>query len=256
MSRAPRPRRWFAASSRTAATALVLLAAATSAVAVGGSAAALTVTSQRLTVLRTCTLTAYPTTANVEADATVDQSDPTANSGTATTLVVASRATGSANGERNQRVYVRFDPGACVDPPPGTAVIAAAWLRLYVTELPETCRTYDVFPVAASWSETAITWSNQPAGASIDSPPSAARTAAATAGAATGCGLTTNDAYLGWDVTADVAAFLTGSAVNHGWEIRDDAESPAGTPQNFVITTAAREAGVPANAPQLEITWR
>lgn len=236
-------------------TALAAAAGAVSAsVVVFGHAASLSVTSQHLTVIRSCTLTASPSTSTVDTDATVDQGSPLTNFGTATTLNVASKATLVL--ASNQRTYVRFDLTKCVHSPPSTATVMTASLRLYATALASSCRTYDVFRTTASWTETGITWTNQPGGATINSPATGGRTSSVTAGTGGGCTFSSTNAYVAWDVTADVSAFVSGSATNDGWEIRDDAETALGVLTNFTLTASAREANVQLQSPQLVVTYR
>lgn len=241
-----------------AARAIIALLAATAAVSacfvVLGHAAALSITSQHITVIRSCTLTASPSSSTVDTDATVDQSSPGSNFGTATTLNIASKATLVL--AANQRAYVRFDLTKCVHAPPSTATVMIASLRLYATALAGSCRTYDVFRNTAAWTETGITWNNQPGGSSINSPASGGRTSAITAGTSGGCTYSSTNAYVAWDVTADVAAFVSGSATNDGWEIRDDSEQALGLLVNLAMTASSREANVQLQSPQLVVTYR
>jgi hypothetical protein len=228
-------------------------------VTVTGSAASLSVTSQHFTLARSCTLTAYPSASTVDIDSTVDQNNPTTNTGTATTLTVASKNAGLITlSPANLRSYVRFDLTKCVRAAPSTATVMTASLRLYATALASSCRTYDVFRVGSSWTETGITWNNQPGGSSLNSPASSSRTSAVTAGTGGGCTYSSINAYMSLDVTSDVVAFVTGSATNNGWEIRDDAETGGGLlfSQNFTAIASSREASVQLQAPQLVITYR
>ena len=71
--------------------------------------------------------------------------------------------------------------------------------------------------------------------------------ATATASVPTG---TTNGVTLQWNVTADVAAFLAGTAPNDGWVVKDVNE---GTGSEFRF--ASRETGTVASRPQLAITF-
>jgi hypothetical protein len=59
--------------------------------------------------------------------------------------------------------------------------------------------------------------------------------------------------YYGWDVTADTAAFVGGTANNYGWRIADSAEGNATAVdvQFRTKNTASNAAG----APQLVITY-
>jgi hypothetical protein len=208
-------------------------------------AASLPFTSQGLTVYRTCTLTATPSTSTVDADAYVNQSAPNGTNGTAT--FVDSQSSNAAN----HRPYVRFDLTRCRPAIPAAAAVKSALLRLYVSALPGVCRTEDAFRVGAAWGETTITWNNQPFGTTVNNPPTAQRTAYITVGAAP-CQNTAAGYVNGWDVTGDVASFVAGTATNFGWMIRDDTENSA-TARNARFST--REANVLAQAPQLLITY-
>jgi hypothetical protein len=209
-------------------------------------AASLPVTSKSLTVYRSCTLTATPSTSTVETDAFVNQSAPTGTNGTGTTM--DSQSSNAAN----RRIYLRFDLSKCRPAIPGSATVRKALIRLYVTAVPAVCRTEDIFRVGASWTETAITWNNQPFGTAVNNPPTAQRTGAITVGAAP-CQNTAANAYVnGWDVTADTAAFVAGTATNYGWMIRDDAENSATA---RLARFSTREANVLAQAPQLVVTY-
>jgi len=123
---------------------------------------------------------------------------------------------------------------------------------LFVTTLPGVCRTEDIFATTASWTETVITWNNQPFGTTTNNPPSGSRTDAITIGAAP-CQNTIGNAYVtGWDVTSDVQGFVAGTSTNNGWMIRDDAENSA-TARNARFST--KNANLIAQAPQLTIIY-
>jgi hypothetical protein len=152
----------------------------------------------------------------------------------------------------NRRIYIRFDLTKCIPAVPGSATIRVSTLRLFVTTIPTACRTQDIFKVTASWTQAGITWNNQPFGTSINNPPTAQRTASMTVGTAP-CTNTTANAYVtGWNVTADLQAFVAGTSTNFGWMLRDDVENSA-TARDSVYST--RETNVLAQAPQLVITY-
>jgi hypothetical protein len=206
-----------------------------------GRAASLAVSSATLTVVRTCELTGYPSTTPIRADATVRQDRSTTNYGTSTTLAVRSSS------GANRRAFLRYDLTQCTPAIPATASVKRATLSLSVTAtgLPATCRTEDVFRVTGSWSESTITWANQPSS-------SASPTSSAVVGALLGCTNGTPLAYVGWDVTADVQAFADGTATNNGWVVRDRTEGAA-VVQAAVF--ASRNNGVAAAAPLLTVTY-
>lgn len=212
-----------------------------------GAAASLSMASAALTPYRTCLLSATPATTTVVADAEVRQGSPTTNFGTSTTDVVTS------SGAANRRVYVRFDLASCVPTIPAGATVRLATLRLYLSALPAVCRTLDIFRATAAWTETGLTWNNQPFGTTLNNPPTASRTDSYDAGTPVGCENRVAGAYsVGAVVTADVAAFVAGSATNNGWMIRDDVEA-SGTART--VTASAKNLGTLAQVPQLVITY-
>jgi hypothetical protein len=244
MWRSPGPRGAVPRGRRPLAISLAALA-----MAVGGAgtvmAATLSLTSKTLTVYRTCTLTATPSTSTAETDSFVNQAAANGTNGTGTTI-----DSQSSNGA-NRRIYLRFDLTKCRPTIP-VASVKNATLRLFVTAIPAVCRTEDIFRVTASWTETTITWNNQPFGTSVNNPPTAQRTSAITIGGAP-CQNTAAGTYVnGWDVTADLAAFVAGSATNYGWMIRDDAENSATA---RLARFSTREANVLAQSPQLIVTY-
>jgi hypothetical protein len=211
-----------------------------------GFAAGLAVTSQNLTPVRTCVVTATPTTTSSEIDATVKQGSPATNRGSATTVTVQS---GSGT---NNRLYVQFTLAACSPAIPASATVRLATLRMYVTARPAVCRTLDIFPVTAAWTEATITWNNQPFGTTLNNPPTASRTGSFNVGNIAGCQNQALGYAAGSPVTTDLQAYVSGSATNFGWMIRDDAESSATTDTE---TFSAKELGTLAQEPQLVISY-
>ena len=211
-----------------------------------GSAASLSVTSQALTPMRTCILTATPATTVVVADTTVRQGSPTTAGGTLTSLTVSSAAAA------NQRAYARFDLAQCHPAIPASATVRVATLRLFSTVSRRVPRTIDVFRVTATWAEATVTWNTQPFGTTIKNPASGSRTDSFNVGTPAGCeNLTaTTRSISGADVTTDVAAFVAGSATNFGWMLRDDTEGSA-TVRTW--TTASKDLGTLARAPQIVV---
>jgi hypothetical protein len=208
-------------------------------------AAPMTVSTGRLTDFRTCVITATPATTTAVADAGVNQLTPTTNSGTATSASIVS----SLN--TNQRVYVSFDLTRCRTSIPTTATVTSATLRLFVSVVPATCRTIDVFRSTGSWTEGGITWNNQPLGSTVNQPPTGNRTTSLAIGAVS-CTNTAANTYYSLTVTSDVAAFVAGSQSNYGWMLRDDAENSA-LARTMTITT--KNAGTLAQAPQLIVVY-
>jgi hypothetical protein len=193
-------------------------------------AAPVALTSARLTV-STSASTVQPTTCTLvaaAADSYVNQQSAGSNQGNATTLDVRA----APNGIR--RTFVRFDLGTCSIP--ASALVTTADLMLFMYDAPPASRTYLAHRVTGAWTETGVTWANQPA-----------TVAAATASVTTG---TTANVTRTWDVTADVQAFVDGTT-NLGWRLRDETESAPVRLGSFRST----EHGNASERPVLEVTY-
>lgn len=197
-----------------------------------GLAASLGVSPAKLTSLQkassvpvsTCTVTAVADTyANAQG---VNSSK---NFGTATEVHVNSE---KGDPPKARRSFVRFDLSSCASF--ATASVQSAALKLVLSTAPSESRTYNAHRVTAAWTETGLTWENQPAVA-----------ASATVSTMTG---TTGGVTLQWSVRTDVQAFVDGTA-NHGWRIADSAE--ANNPAMLGIFSS-KEGTQP---PQLTITY-
>lgn len=145
----------------------------------------------------TNTPTPITATLNAATDSYVQQDTATTNYGAAANLDVRSRSV------QNRRAFAQFSLSSI----PAASTITSATLKLYMYTAPSASRTIEARTVSANWTESGITWSNQPAAA-----------AAATTSTATG---TTANVWLQWDVTSDVAAFLNGTKTNYGWRLGD-----------------------------------
>lgn len=210
-----------------------------------GFAAGLNAASQNLTSLRTCTVTATPLLTPAVADAAVQQALPVLNFGSGTSIDVTSASAA------NRRVYVRFDLSGCNPAIPSSANVRAATLRLSVTALPAGCRILDIFRVLSSWTEIGVTWNNQPFGTTLNNPVNTSRTDSFSVGAAAGCENQVTGYTTGAVVTADVAAYVTGTS-NFGWMIRDDAENSL-TARTSSFST--KELSALVQSPQLVVTY-
>ncbi len=159
-------------------------------------------------------------TVTASADSYVDQALLTANSnfGTATTVRVRSESLA------NQRTLVRFSLPAV----PSYCTLTVAKLRLHASSA-TTGRTLQALRAAASWTETGVTWNNQPG--------------------TTGTAVTTSSAtgWIEFDVKAHVDAMYVGT--NNGFVVRDATEG-ALVAQSQVFSS--REG---ANPPQLVLTF-
>jgi len=210
-----------------------------------GAAASVPLTAKTLSSPKACVLSANPASSVVAIDSFVQQASPGTNSGSATTMNVTS------SNLANRRVHVRFDLTKCSPAISPSATVVDATLRLFATAVPSSCRTQDVFRVTATWTESAITWTNQPFGASANNPAQSARTSSINVGSAP-CTYSTANQYVAWAVTADVASFVSGALTNYGWMIRDDAEN-SGIARASTYST--KNLGTLAQAPQLIITF-
>ena len=211
-----------------------------------GAAASLNLTSQAFTPYRTCTITATPTSTTAVVDTNVRQASPTSNFGTVTPLTVSSGAS------INQRIYLKFNLTVCSPAIPTTAIVRLATLRLYMSAVPAACRTMDLYPTTVAWTETVVTWNNQPFGTTINNPASGSRTGTFAVGTPVGCANQAAGYVVGGTVTTDVASWVSGATTNLGWMIRDDVEGSATTRTS---SFAAKELGTVAQEPQLVITY-
>ena len=218
--------RYILPTSRLALAIVVLAAASASA----GWAAALGLSSRALTT-HSAPVSIAPSTcsATAAADSHVSELLLLSNFGTSTTLDVRSQLLDNA------RAFVRFDVGSCAIP--ATALVTGASLELRLITAPSASRTHDLHRVTAAWTESEVTWSNQPAVAGT-----------VTASATTG---TVSNVTLTWDVAADVQAFVGGTA-NHGWRLRDGTESSA---TSRAAQYGSREHGTASSRPTLSITY-
>ena len=132
-------------------------------------------------------------TVQATADASVKEASPTTNYETEANLFVKTRA-----GD-NKRVLVTFDLPAI----PAGCEVTGASLRMFETTVQGT-RTFTASQVAGAWTESGVTWNNQPS--------------------TTGTPATTTNAldWRYWDVTTMVASMYSGS--NHGFMIKDQTE--------------------------------
>ena len=163
-------------------------------------------------------------TLQASGDAYLRSGAPNANEGGETFL----RINSSPN-----RALVRFDQAQIAAATAGLVLVSAR-LELYVSAANQwgVGRDVNAHRLTVNWSETGATW-NCP----IDSNPanSAADCGSQWAGGLFVVAATDDEVlsdasanqYVGWDVTADVAAFLGGTA-NHGWMIRKDLETQNG----------------------------
>jgi hypothetical protein len=157
-------------------------------------------------------------TYSAEADAWFDQGSPSDNKGTDSVLKVMSKS------GANLRAVVRFSLPAEL---PEGCVVESATLRLFATSSAPG-RTLQALSVDAAWSESGVTWSNQP--------PTTGAPATTTSGSG----------YREWEVTTQVQAMF--DSANHGFLIRDAVEN-----QDHEQQLNSREKG--ESMPQLVVTF-
>jgi hypothetical protein len=169
----------------------------------------------------TVTVTACPgpQTLTASADSYVDQALPTSNFGTSPDLLVRSR-----NGQKNARTLVTFNLPSV---PTGCAVTGAT-LRLFASSAAAS-RTLNAYRAGAGWTESGVTWNNQPATAGV---------AAST---------TSGTGWREWPVTSQVLGMYGGA--NNGFIVMDAGEN---TPTQYDQRFSSRQG---TNPPQLVLTF-
>jgi hypothetical protein len=160
-----------------------------------------------------------PVTLLATADAWIDQGSASSNKGTDSILKV------QAKSSNNNRALVRFTQPTI----PAGCVVGSATLRLYASSWTNN-RTLQALRLNGTWSESTVTWSNQPA---------TTGTAATT---------TSGSGWREWNVAAQVQAMYDSGSSN-GFLIRDASESGSGREQQF----HSREKG--ENTAQLILTF-
>jgi hypothetical protein len=160
-------------------------------------------------------------TVTANKDAYVDQALPTLNFGTGSTLLVQPGLNLLV-----QRTLVQFDLPSV----PSFCSVTGATLRLFANSAANG-RTIQAFRANTSWTETGVTWNNQPG------------TTGSAATSSSGAGLRS------WDVTSQVQTMYSGT--NNGFVVRDSNEASALAQQQY----QSRE-GTPASQdPELEVVF-
>jgi len=149
----------------------------------------LTAVSLQLTPIQASSTTV---TLNPIADAFTWSSHPDTNYGGENYLTVD---------DGYKRIYIKFNLSSI----PSGSVIISATLKLYdyCTTSYEVC----VYPASADWSESTITWNNQP------DYNSSLQSCSTTSSSATG-------SWVSWDVTDIVKEWIEGNLENHGFVLK------------------------------------
>lgn len=138
-------------------------------------------------------------------DANVSEVNPTQNYETSTILNA-----GNGSSDYTYRSYLKFDISSI----PSAAVIVSATISLYQyngTLVQESTATIGVHQVTSNWTESAVTWNNQP-------------THDATAEDTNNCNATV-DGWYDWDVTTLFSDWHSGAASNYGVVVRQGGET-------------------------------
>ena len=167
------------------------------------------------------------TIAPSDADAWLAQDPANVNFGTRDYFRVRSYA------GNNYRSLVHFDLSSL----PAGVTIESTILYLHKTNIIGDDRTHNAHRVTADWTETGVTWNNQP---SYDS--------TATDSVSTGSAYET---WVEWNVTSDVQLFVDGTQ-NYGWLIKDAVEDIGFPPRGWDYYS--REKG-DYRRPKLEVTY-
>jgi CSLREA domain-containing protein len=165
------------------------------------------------------------------ADTWIDEYEPAVNWGIDIGLRVRSEAL-----NRNARALVGFD--LPTDLP--QCQLESATLRLFSQGGAEG-RALKAVPLAGPWQEMGVTWSNQPPAASVGPRDDAGQPAPSV------------EAWQEWDVTAYVAAMLSGGMPNYGFMVRDVVEGSEGGGET-VFSSKDTIADVP-QTPQLALRF-
>jgi sugar lactone lactonase YvrE len=186
------------------------------------------------------------------ADAYLKDGHPNKNQGDESILRVR------ANG--HNRALVRFDEADIESGVAGRTLVSAR-LRMYIVDNADNWgsdgREVAVFRMKSAWTEGGVTWNSPDDSNTGNSKVDGEswemggndETAWPFVADPTDSALHTNGlaGWVEWDVTADVAAFLAGTATNHGWLVKKVLEGQPG-----LVEYASREAS--ANAPVLVLT--
>src|SRR6059058_6020915 len=118
-----------------------------------------------------------------------------------------------------RRGVIQFDLSSI----PACASVTSATLRMTIENAGNASRTYGAHRVTASWTEGGVTWLRRNS-TTLWTSAGGDFVAAPTDSVPTG---TVNNVLLQWNVTPDVAAFVSGAATNAGWLVKDSVENGA-----------------------------
>src|SRR5438093_6207182 len=170
-------------------------------------------------------------------DSWIDQGAQTTNKGADSHMHVLSTV------KKLRRGVIQFDLSSI----PACASVTSATLRISIEVAGNASRTYGAHRVTASWTETGVTWLRRNSTPTLWTSAGGDFVAAPTDTVPTG---TTKDVFLEWNVTPDVAAYISGAAGNFGWLVKDEAENVG----NIEFLLRNREDG-DGPTPELVVTY-
>ncbi len=161
------------------------------------------------------------------ADSYVNQASAGTNYGSGVTMSVQSRLS------QAQRTLVMFDLSGI----PEDSVVNSATLELYASSAPTTGLTLNVHRITATWTEAAVTWTNQPAyNSTVD--------ASLAGGTTTGWKM--------WNIASLVQDWVDGTSDNYGLIVKGSVENDK-TAVTYAF--ASKENGTSENRPILRINY-
>ncbi len=136
---------------------------------------------------------------------------------------------------RIRRGLVQFDLSAI----PASATIQSAIIEIYEANNPGISRVDGLHRILAPWLQSTVKWNNQPAAAASPSDTESV-------GLARG--------FYGFDVTGDVQAAVNVCAADHGWMIKDQAETSGNVEVNYIAKEEDHIPDLP-NRPKMTVTF-
>jgi hypothetical protein len=167
-------------------------------------------------------------------DAYIQQDKPTRTAGSGPTNTRI-RVLSSSTNTKIRRGLVQFDLSAI----PQFSTVTSAVLSLYEANTITGSRTHGVYRVNQAWLESAVTWNTQPTVQAV-----------ATATASVG----TSQGFRTFTVTGDVQGWANAPTSNHGWMVKDAAET---TGNDEIAYIAKEEDNIPdlPHRPLLTVTY-
>ncbi len=163
-------------------------------------------------------------------DAFVKKGQPNENKGTNAFMEV------DGNAAKIRRSFVKFDLPSI---PAGSTVNLATLTLCYLQKTSQTAapgRIHELHRATSTWTETGVTWNNQPAVAA-----SVTDTIA----------VPSTSQCVDFNVTADVQAWVSGAG-NNGWRVNDQDETAKG---RFGTDYVTREQADASQRPKLDVTY-